>query len=396
VTDYSIFALLIGLAGWFAMADFGVGVSLQNHISERRTKGQFYGDLIYTAVILELLGLVFATCALVVLAIYFAPSYLQSDQYLSTLGRIRIFLVTGVLFSTITIGGIISRILYAEQKGYWANLLAALGWTGSLFGILIVSRSVTNGRLLWSIVGYLLPQVVVNTAALFYRIHQIPINQRCYRHKTGKSLIHLAGRFWLFAILSAVVLQMDYIIISQYGTTKEIILYNVATKAFSFAAMVFTALLQALWPEFAEQAARLEWDGIRKKLKICITIGISFTVIWTAGSIFGLTVLVGILAPGRSLYVPMGLVLLLGLYQLTRVWSDSYAMVLQSCSHLGPLWRWVPTQAVISGVLQWWMMRKWGINGLIGGLTVSFLSTVCWALPNELNRLIIRRKALGL
>ncbi|MEW6013162.1 MAG: transporter, partial [Elusimicrobiota bacterium] len=39
---YSVYAILTGLIGWFALFDFGIGTSLQNYISEYRANNKNY------------------------------------------------------------------------------------------------------------------------------------------------------------------------------------------------------------------------------------------------------------------------------------------------------------------------------------------------------------------
>src|SRR3954451_20467043 len=46
IESYAVFALLYGLAGWYLLADFGLGFSLQNLISERRQRGEEDSDLV--------------------------------------------------------------------------------------------------------------------------------------------------------------------------------------------------------------------------------------------------------------------------------------------------------------------------------------------------------------
>lgn len=48
---YAVFTVIGSLVGWFLLADFGLGNSLQNQISYRRANHQEYQDLVLSAVI---------------------------------------------------------------------------------------------------------------------------------------------------------------------------------------------------------------------------------------------------------------------------------------------------------------------------------------------------------
>jgi hypothetical protein len=91
--------------------------------------------------------------------------------------------------------------------------------------------------------------------------------------------------------------------------------------------------------------------------------------------------LVGLLSPREVILVPVPLIVLLGVYQAIRVWSDTFAMVLQSISDLRPLWRLVPVQALLSLLLQLALAPRYGLYGIVSALIGSFLLTVAWGLP---------------
>jgi hypothetical protein len=56
-------------------------------------------------------------------------------------------------------------------------------------------------------------------------------------------------------------------------------------------------------------------------------------------------------------------------------------MVLQSISDLRPLWIFAPFQAILSGGFQLLLAPKFGVNGIVMGVMLSFVITVAWALP---------------
>ena len=84
--------------------------------------------------------------------------------------------------------------------------------------------------------------------------------------------------------------------------------------------------------------------------------------------------------------MPAALILLLGLYQMVRVWSDTFAMVLQSMNALSHFWLWMPVQALLSIALQWLLAPAYGVYGVVFGLIVSFALTMVWVLPLALRQ----------
>ncbi len=55
-----------------------------------------------------------------------------------------------------------------------------------------------------------------------------------------------------FSSLSIIVLQTDYIVMSQKLSAADIIKYTVTMKIFGLMFFIYTAVLQALWPVCAE------------------------------------------------------------------------------------------------------------------------------------------------
>ena len=47
--SYAIAAVILSMKGWFTLADFGVGISLQNYLSESIANNQNIKDLLRTA-----------------------------------------------------------------------------------------------------------------------------------------------------------------------------------------------------------------------------------------------------------------------------------------------------------------------------------------------------------
>jgi len=193
-------------------------------------------------------------------------------------------------------------------------------------------------------------------------------------------------RFWLFALMAAGVLQVDYIVMSQFLDSHLITAYSISTKVFGFGFFIYSAILLALWPVLAEHIVRREWDVVKGYLRKYLIFGIAFMIVFTALLMWFMPLAVRILAPKENIVIPAGFILLLGTYQVLRVWADTFSMVLLCMNDLIPLWILVPVQAFISLGLQWVLAPRFGIYGVVWGLSGSFLSTVTWGLPLAVRR----------
>ncbi|WP_243688241.1 MATE family efflux transporter [Geotalea toluenoxydans] len=365
---YAAYAVLSGLQGWYLLCDLGVGISLQNHISERRAREQDYVDLIWAAALVAISLLFVTITALYFISPFIAPKILNSFVFLSESEKTRQFFTVGALSIMIGIGSIVYKIWYAEQRGYLANIIPAVGAVLTVLAIRSIVRSGLGGteKLHWSLVASFVPLALLPVVALVGRGAACS-GQRLNRELL-RPLIKRALKFWFFGLMAAGVLQIDYVVMSQFLKPDEIVIYNLSTKIFNIAFFIYAALLAAVWPVCAEAIARNEWPRVKKYLRDYNLAGICFICMITAALILLMPWLVHLLSPKQHLVVPTLFIVGLGCYFAIRVWSDTFAMVLQSMSFLRPFWIIVPLQAALSVSLQWLLIPQYRIFGVIMGL----------------------------
>ena len=391
VEQYAIFSVLIGLMGWFMLSDIGIGTSLQNFISERQAEQKNYGDFISAAAICAIGILILTIPLLYILSVMIGPILLQTFNIITEHEKITLFFIVGVLGIITCIGNIVYKIWYAKHKGYLSNILPALASIMSLILVWVASKSNVNTKLLLSIVAYLLPAGLISVISFAYEY---------MRAKSGfdvhitKKIFSRAYRFWFFSVMASVVLQIDYIIISQYLRPDDIVIYNITTKIYSFIAFIYGAVLLALWPKFTEMIYQSNWVGVIGYLRRNILLGIIFIILSTLILSNFIQVLVKLLAPGQEIFISTSLVVLMGLYHIIRVWTDSFSMVLQSMSLMRPFWILVPVQALFSVVFQIIFVSIYGLNGIVVGLILSYVLTVVWALPQVVFKLAKKREGI--
>jgi O-antigen/teichoic acid export membrane protein len=385
--NYAVFVLLTGLTGWFMLADMGIGSSVQNFISEARGRGQSYDDLIFASGLLAALMLFVTVIAMYFISPYLAPLLLKNFTFLNESEGIKLFFLTGALSIGMGVGGIVYKIWYGEQKGYLSNIVPAIAAVVGLIGLLLVRQTPVESRLTFSLAAFTAPLAFIPLGVLLVKQWRVirltngleyPLAKF---HGTIRRLLKRGMQFWFFALMAAGVLQIDYIVMSQFLFAHDIAAYYISSKVFGLAFVVYSAILAALWPVFAESIAKQEWGLVQRYLRKYLALGLSFMFVCTLSLIWLMPVAVEILAPKENIIIPFGFILLLGFYHLIRVWTDTFAMVLLSISHMKPFWIYVPIQAILSFVMQWVLVPSYGLYGVVLGLIASFIFTVSWALP---------------
>jgi O-antigen/teichoic acid export membrane protein len=290
---------------------------------------------------------------------------------------------------TTAAGSLVYRIWYAEQRGYLANLVPALASLASLCGVWWISGANLENRFGWMVIASFLPAALLPSLCLLWRIRQLSFLLRNASVNTGNILIKRAAKFWGYSLLSTAVIQVDYLIMSQLLPADQIVVYNVTTKFFTVAFMLYSAILIALWPVCAEAAAQRDWHTIRKFIARCLCIGGLGVIILTVLLAFFMPRVLALLAPQTNVSVPVPFILLTGLYLVLRVWCDTFSIVLQSMSFMRPFYLYLPLQAAASGLLQWFFTVRFGLNGIMFGLIASFALTAVWVLPWFLRRRMV-------
>lgn len=290
-----------------------------------------------------------------------------------------LFFTSCLVFSSIGIGAIAYKILFAELVGWKANLLNALSYMIGMLGLLYIYYRGISVDIKLSLIVLYLPVGMISLCYIVYRYIKL------YHVKTTKShyiaILRRSSGFFLFTLLSIVVLQTDYMVISQRLTPADIVQYTVTMKIFGLVFFIYTAILQALWPICAELRVKQQWKKLNKMIGVNILLGSLYVVGCTIFIYLFKEQIFSVIAKDISYQVSILSFMLIGIYFCIRVWCDTYAMLLQSMNYLKILWILVPLQAIIGGIAQWYFSSTLGISGVLLGLIISFALTVFWGLP---------------
>jgi O-antigen/teichoic acid export membrane protein len=384
--SYAQFAVLIGLFPWFVSLDYGLGNSLQNEISIARAKGINSRPFV-PAVLKRVLA--YSTITSFVLV---GSSYLLLD-HISFLKFFRNDFIGVALYLVLSIFGsvlsVVAKINLAQMRGYLYHLL---NFVNILIAYLLVSfvLPVQNifSNLNFSVLAYFGPAAVLGVIISLWYIFK---DSSSDASELSPDFRKKSRDFFIFAILSNMVLQVDYAFLGSFSTEHEILKYNAVSKVFAFFYFFYSALLQSLWPVFSEAFELNELEKIRSQFKNNILLGvfavILFSVIFFVYQGLVFNYLLGL----ENFKVETILFLTFSVYFCIRVWTDMYGIFLQSSSHTQYLWRHVPVQAVLSIVFQYLLVSRYGALGSILGLSLSYVLSVSWLLPYEAYRILKMR-----
>lgn len=397
IDGYGAFAVIIGLLGWFALADFGFGSGLQNYISRHRVSGDDpMPAIISVAQVLALTTL--ALWLLYSLVAWWAGPWLLSDfgavsHRDAALGWLAFaILATGTGAATIFL-----RICFAEHRGYIAHLISAIGAFAGLGGLATLHALSPDHLFIWSVVVFAAPNFLVPASAMLIFLLRDP-RRSTGLHKFDRhvfSEIFASSRvFLVFNTMAASVLYVDYIIISQTISAREAALYAIVSRLFTFAFFMFNSVLQASWPVSAEIFHKGDFSKLRRTILTCILFGTFIILMFSTILYYSSDFIINILSPKDNIKIPPTLILLFAMYWIIRVWCDTFAMLVQSADGARSLLFVVPAQAILNLLVSIWAAQRYGLSGLLIGMISSFVMTVAWFNPALLRVLVNRKKRM--
>lgn len=381
---YSWLVVAVSLQAWWLLTDFGVSVSLQNAISKNRTLQKGDANLVVSAAAIVIPLAFFFAGILALCYKEISRLLLPHSANLDESGGLLI-LVSGLFSLLLVIGNLGNRIYYARHKGYWANIIPAAASLITLVGLLVFKGNNSEGSgnsLILAMAIWVGPAAVLSGGSFFFLCFKaIYFAAGKASLGTCKKLLKGGGEFTLFAVFGALTLQIDYIIIGKLLSDKEVLIYVIATKCMGLLIFFYGSVVQAFWPVCSEAAATNSWAEVDKTLKKIFTSGFLITVIGSILIWIFQSRILNLMAPNQDLNFPGLLWMLLVIYGLVRVWSDGFAMLLQSMNKMKIFLLYIPIQALISVISQILLTEKFGLNGLIAGSITSFMFTSIWILP---------------
>jgi len=380
VSGYGAFAVLVSLNGWLILSDLCIATGLQNFVSQAKAAGSQVNDIVITAAVLSLA----ATCASLLLLLLAGPflsrALLGNFSSLAQNEMLFAFYAVCLCIGASALGSIAYRVWFAEHRGYLSNLLPAVATVAGTMLLWLAARQDFAQPLTASVLAYYLPVAIIPLVALGMRIRDAARRGRFNGALVGP-LLQRGFRFWIFGVLAAGVLQVDYIVMSQVLEEADIALYSIVARLFAMVLFMYSALLAALWPLCTEMASRRDWDSLIRAMRRYLLLGLAFAVLSGAVLLAINPWIMGLLSPALGIVVPGGIIVLMTVYVLIRIWTDTFAMVLQSMDDLRVLWIVTPVQSLLSIGLQTVGAQQFGLVGLICGLIACFVLTTAWALP---------------
>lgn len=372
VSGFGVLSFTANLIPFLALINLGIPLALQNEISKRRANQESYEGLIAFANR--------ATNGLLLIALFICSATLFLIHFQPTLNQLNICVLFCILFLLCLNGvsEIYSRVLYAVHRGYWSNLVPTMSLTLSTIFILFLLYFEVNDLGI-VLITYFCPSLF----ALFF------LRKMANRHggqTDNHSIVYftaflrLSSGFFIFHIISLIVLKSDYFIVGLLFEADELGLYSIVQRYLATPLALYAVALAAVWPNLTEGMKVKDFAKVHKLVSINMGLGFIISTFFILMFVFFQQQIIFI-ATGGSLEIPFSLVVSGFIYLLLRVVTDILATYILAIGYIKTLNYIVVVQAFFSIFLQYFFCIYFGLAGIFWGLSLALLLTSGWLLP---------------
>jgi O-antigen/teichoic acid export membrane protein len=374
VQGFALYSIIFSLAGWLSLLNFAIPSALQNVISKFKIEKKDLKELFQTILFVVITIIILSIPILfIVVKVTYNTLFINYHNIL----HIDYLLIMLFLLFLFGLSEIFNKVLFSLHKGYLPNTYPALI---SIFAFLMLYLSnklhINNVNIV--LILFFLPYLCV---FILSYVQSISFVKPKFNKHIFYIVLKLAKKFFLFTILAAFVLKVDYIIMSMVLKAHEIAIYNLDMRIFNLVLFMYGTILAALWPVSSELFHKKDFSLIKKNIKKNILFGIILTTVLSGIIILLKDKIFFLISGDKSLNITFLTGILTSIYIMLRIWTDSFATILQSMNEINILIYIVPVQAFISILAQYYLGLLYGLNGILIGLILSFLLTVVWVLP---------------
>ncbi|MDR2616236.1 MAG: MATE family efflux transporter [Endomicrobium sp.] len=378
---YAVYAIAYSLIGWLTLTDFGVGFSLQNFISESRAKNENYDKYIVAALQIMAVILVFSVLVIIFISFPVQNVVFKRFSYILELQTVNIVLVIGIVALVSWFLNIVSKVYYALHKGYIANLIPTISIVISMIVLVVVDRYAgKQGSVLLALLVFTTPQLIIVLFAFIKVFKNYFPKLLKFNVSVLKALILRSVKFHGVVFFSLAYMQTDYLVMSQTLKANEIVEYNIFMRVFMFFSYSYISFLAAFWPVSTEMYVNRKFKELKNAIKKYLTYSSVFTILGTIFLMLSYKIIINILAPRQNILPTFLFMLLLGIYIIIRAWSDTFTAFLQSVSAFRIFWIYMPIQLVVNFLLQYFLSKVYGVEGIVLGLIISTAFISVWVL----------------
>jgi len=397
---YGLMAAITSVVGWLQFTNMGIGLGLQNALTEETAKENRGGqnELVSTAFFsLLAIGLILLVAGVLVFphvpwTRVFPPT---TERFTNEISWTVLTVFFGFV-STVVLS-FVNPVYAARQELHIGSIQAMITSVLTLIGTFVA----VHNR--WGLLGLTICTIGVTAVMqwgfalwlLFVRGIQELRPKMGAITRSGAHRIYRTGiSFLLLQICNIAFFQIDAFLIVRFLTVDQVTPYSVAQKAFLQTAGLFAIFTGSLWAAYGNAKAQGDMAWIRrthgKMVRVFLLFfgGLSIFMILFGRTLLGMWV-------GKAAAPSTMLIAGVALYFCAREWTALHAMLLNGLNVIRPQVGNLVLTAVLALGFDLFLIRPLGPLGLAIGGSIAFLLSGAWYLPRLTNRVLNREASIA-
>lgn len=328
---YGIWLTVSSIMLWLNFFDVGFTLGLKNRLAEAVALGQWERGRSLVSTTYFMMVLIFVPFCLVlellVPMVDWAAFLNVGEQYNPDITRAMHILVA--CFCAQMIANVIGAVVAAMQKVALSNAFPVIGNFLSLAVVYVLTKCCPPSLGVLALAISAMPPVVLVAASVMLfssKFRKIAPKAGTVERKYVKDLFNLGFKFFIIQIQVVVMFQTTNILISNLSGPNEVTAYNIAYKYIGIGMMIYSIILQPLWPAFTDAYTRRDYEwmrGIYRKMKRIFAVSVLCILLMVAVSPFAYSLWIG-----EKAEVPMMMTLLVAVYVIVHSWDSLQVMMI--------------------------------------------------------------------
>lgn len=374
---FGLWMTMTSVTSLMQFADLGLGIGLQNQLTEKFTHGQSTearGRFGSVFVFLTLVGIVLGTALTLVISHLDLPALFHLRDSATIAQAPLAALALGWVFCAGFPLGLAQRLAFARHEGWMFNIAQAAGSLGAL-GIVAWGAHAgwSLGLLVAGAQGTLLLANAVLLLVQLGQLRWLAGAAPTLNFGTVRELLGVGAFFSVQQIVSTVMFSLPQVIISAALGAAAVTPYNLIQRLFNLFAVVQNAFLLPLWPAYARARARGEFDWMRRALRRSLQATVLGCVVPLIICACFAPWIIHLWVRGGHVLLDPRLVWLLCLLNVLTFLQQPWLYLLVAVSEVKYCAYYSVAGAVAGTVLMLALVRLCGAHGVVLGLLLGYI-----------------------
>lgn len=321
---YGIWLTISSIVSWLHFLDIGFTNGLKNRLGESIAMNNWERGKALVSTTYSMMFFIFIPLC-IVLAIFIPfinwSGFLNVNPIYNEAIKDAMYVLIAC-FCLQMILNVLTAVIAAYQKVALSSSFTVIGNVLSLGIIFILTKCCPPSLLALAFAISAMPVIVLFVASFYFYTRKFKLvapSIKYYDKKYIKDLFQLGARFFIIQIQMLILYQSTNILISNISGPEDVTSYNLAYKYIGIAMMVYTILLQPLWPAFTDAYAKKDFGwmkNIYNKLAKVFFVCVVFISIMVIISPLAYTIWIGDRAD-----VPFIMTLAVAIYVIIHSWD---------------------------------------------------------------------------